>query len=236
MDRRYQDALAEAATRGADQTARQFGAAVETSKAVIARPLRDIERLASSDRELYPTFYGLIEGEVRDSFGNKWDDLRGVADAVLFPRYQKHIRFAALSLDGVGLYDFGECFLVLREEMIAHRATVFEDNSAAFVERHHRRVPEGFRSTWDERSKLCTAKHAKDLRPGMPDSEFPTILLRQKSGSKESEFVEVHIYGPFSIHAVDKVILRKGRTQPRKAMLLELRDRLAKAGVTLEVR
>jgi len=236
LDRRYQDALAEAGTRGADQAAQQFEAAAQTSKAVIARPLRDIERLASSDRELYPTFYGLIEGEVRNSFGDKWDDMREVSDAVLFPRYQKHIRFAALSLDGVGLDNFGECFLALRDEMIAHRATVFEDNSAAFVERHHRRVPEGFRATWDERSKLCTAKHAKDLQPGMPDSEFPAILLRQKSGSKESEFVEVHIYGPFSIHAVDKVILRKGRIQPKKAMVLELRDRLAKVGVTLEMK
>ncbi|MFL6199104.1 MAG: hypothetical protein ACJ76J_08005 [Thermoanaerobaculia bacterium] len=236
LDRRYQEALAEAGARGAVQAVQQFEAAVQTSKAVIARPLRDIERLASSDRELYPTFYGLLEGEIRDSFGDEWDDLRGVADAALFPRYQKHIRFAALSLDGIGLDEFGDCSLVLREDMIAHRASGFEENSASFVERHHHPVPEGFRSTWEERSKLCTAKHAKDLQPGMPESELPTILLRQKAGSEESGFVEVHIYGPISVHAIDKVILRKGRVQPRKAMILELRDRLAKVGVSLEMR
>jgi len=236
LDRRYGDALAQAGARGADQAALQFGAAVQSSKAVIARPLRDVERLASSDRELYPTFYGLTEGEVRSSFGDRWDILRRVADAALFPGYQQHIRFAALSLDGDGLDEFGECFLVLREDMIAHRASGFEDNSASFVERHHHPVLEGFRSTWEERPKLCVAKLAKDLQPGMLESEFPAILLRQKSGSQESGFVEVHIYGPISVHAVDKVILRKGRTQPRKAMVLELRDRLAKAGVTLEVR
>ncbi|HEX5717900.1 MAG TPA: hypothetical protein VF179_17205 [Thermoanaerobaculia bacterium] len=236
MDQRYQEALLEAGVRGADQAAQQFGAAVETSKAVIARPLRDIERLASSDRELYPTFYGLTEAESRSSFGDRWDILRRVADAALFPGYQQHIRFAALSLDGVGLDEFGECFLVLREDMIAHRASGFEDNSASFVERRHHPVPEGFRSTWEERSKLCTAKHAKDLQPGTPKSEFPAVLLRQKAGSEESGFVEVHIYGPISVHAVDKVILRKGRSQPRKAMVLELRDRLAKVGVGLEVR
>lgn len=119
--------------------------------------------------------------------------------------------------------------------MIAHRASAFEANSASFVERHHHPVPPGFRSTWEERSKLCTAKHAKDLRPELPDSELPAILLRQQSGFEESRFVEVHIYGPLSVHAIDKVILRKGRGQPRKAVILELRNRLAKAGVSLEV-
>lgn len=214
---------------------RQFESAAQTSKAVIARPLRDIERLASSDRELYPTFYGLTRGEVRASFGDKWDLLRRVADAALFPGYEEHIRFAALSLDGVGPGEFGDCFLVLREDIIAHRASAFEDNSASFVERHHHPVPEGFRSTWEERSRLCAAKHAKDLRPGMADAEFPAILLRQKAGSEESGFVEVHIYGPLSVRSVDRVTLRKGRGQPRKSVILELRNRLAKAGVSLEV-
>ena len=235
LDRRYRDALAEAGARGADQVVRQFEAAVGTSKAVIARPLRDIERLASSDRELYPTFYGLTRAEVRASFGDKWDILRRVADAALFPGYEEHIRFAALSLDGLGPGEFGNCFLVLREDMIAHRASAFDDNSASFVERHHHPVPEGFRSTWEERSKLCTATHAKDLRPGMGDAEFPSILLRQTAGSEESGFVEVHVYGPLSVRSVDRVILRKGRSQPRKAVILELRNRLTKAGVSLEV-
>lgn len=235
LDRRYRDALAEADARGADQVVRQFEAAVRDSKAVISRPLRDIERLASSDRELYPTFYGLTQGEVRVSFGDKWDILRRVADAALFPGYEKHIRFAALSLDGVGLDEFGDCSLVLRQDMVAHRATAFEDNSASFIERHHHPVPEGFRSTWEERSRLCTAKHAKDLQPGTSDSEFPAILLRQKAGSEESGFVEVHIYGPISIRSVEKVILRKGRGQSKKAVILELRNRLTKAGVALEV-
>jgi hypothetical protein len=235
LERRYREALAEAGARGTGHASQQFEAAARTSKAVISRPLRDIERLASSDKELYPTFYGLTEGESRVSFGDRWDILRRVADAALFPGYQQNIRFAALSLDGVGLDEFGDCFLVLREDMISHRASVFEDNSAAFVERHHHPVPEGFRSTWEKRSKLCTAKHAKDLRRGMSDSEFPAILLRQQTGSEESGFVEVHIYGPISVHAVDKVILKKGRAQPRKAVILELRNRLAKADVNLEV-
>lgn len=237
LDRRYQSALAEASIRGAGQAAEDFAAAARGSKAVIARHFGDVNRLSSSDRELVATFYGLTQGEVRLPFGDKWDDLRRVADSTLFPGYEKHIRFAALSLDGVGLAEFGDCFLVLREDMTAHRATAFEDNSASVVEKHPH-PPAGYRSTWDERSKLCTAKHAGDLRPGMVDSEFPTILLRQKSGSEESRFVEIHIFGPMSIHSVEKVVLRKVRRgQPRGSHVRELRDRLAKVGrVDFEVK
>jgi hypothetical protein len=98
LDRRYQAALKDASARGAEAVFLDFEAAARTSKAVIARPVRDIERLASSDHELYPTYYGLTLAEVRLRFGDKWDRLRGIADEVLFSGYQEHIRFAALTL------------------------------------------------------------------------------------------------------------------------------------------
>jgi hypothetical protein len=153
----------------------------------------------------------------------------------LFPGYKEHIRFAALSLDGVGLADFGDCFLVLKEDMIAHRATAFEENSASFLEYHRYQEPEGSRATWAERSKLCTAKNEGDLKPGMPVSEFPAVLMRQKTATKESRFVEVHIYGSMSLRAVETVILKKKGSRPyKKSFMLELRDRLVKMGVALE--
>jgi hypothetical protein len=235
LDRRFGAALTEAAARGAEEVVRSFEAAARGSKAVIARPLRDVDRIVSSDRELFATFYGLTEGGVRLPFGDKWDHLRQKADATLFPGYQKQIRFAALSLDGVGLAEFGDCSLVLREDMIAHRATVFEENSASFLERNGYHPPEGCRATWTERSKLCTSKNAGDLRPGMPDSSFPAVVLRQKKGTEESRFVEVHIFESMSIHAVEKAVLT-GRRSPGKRFVRSLRDRLAKFGADLEER
>ena len=235
LDRRFDAALTEASARGAEEVVRNFEAAARASRAVIVRPLRDVDRIVSSDRELFATFYGLTEGGVRLPFGDKWDHLRQKADATLFPLYQKKIRFAALSLDGVGLAEFGDCSLVLREDMIAHRATVFEENSASFLERLGYHPPEGCRAIWSERSKLCTAKNAGDLRPGMPDSEFPAVLLRQKSGKKESRFVEVHIYESMSIRAVEKAVLT-GKRAPGKRFVRSLRDRLTKFGADLEVR
>jgi hypothetical protein len=120
--------------------------------------------------------------------------------------------------------------------MIAHRATAFEENSATFLENHRYTEPEGSRATWEERSKLCTAKNAGDLKPGVPASDFPSILLRQKTATEESRFVEVHIYGPLSVRTAEKVILKKDGKPSRKGFKQELRDRLAKVGVALEVR
>ncbi len=164
--RLFEDATA----RGAEAVFQDFEAAAQTSKAVIARPLRDIERLTSSDRELYPTFYALTQADVRLAYGDKWDRLRRVADESLFPGYKEHIRFAALSLDEVGLADFGDYYLVLKEDMIAHRATAFEENSAAFLEYHRYQEPEGSRATWAERFKLCAAKNAGRSEAG--DASF----------------------------------------------------------------
>lgn len=210
-------------------------AALQGSKAVIARPLRDVERLAASDRELYPTFYGLTEAEVRLPFGDRWDRLRRLADEALFPGYKEHIRFAALSLDGAGLSGFGDCSLTLRDDMTAHRASVFEDNSASFLERHGYKPPPGCRALWEERARLCVAKRAEEIPAGTPDSDFPGVLLQQGSQSDEGRFVEVHVWGPMSIRTVERVLFTGNGRKYRKAFLLELRDRLAEAGATLEI-
>lgn len=65
VHQRYQSALQEATLRGTEGAVRVFEEVVRGSHAVVARPLRDFDRITSSDRELFATFYGLTEGEVR---------------------------------------------------------------------------------------------------------------------------------------------------------------------------
>lgn len=83
---------------------------------MLARSPGELLRLANSDHELYATFYELIEGGVRMPVGDEWDFRRQSADLALFPGYFKHIRFAALSLDGIGLSTFGSCSIMLRND------------------------------------------------------------------------------------------------------------------------
>ncbi len=197
----------------------------------MARPLRELDRLAASDKELFPTFYRLLGEEVRLPHGNQWDRARRIADEALFPGYKEEIRFAALSLDGAGLSSYGECSFVFRDHMIAHRASVFEENSTVFMKRHAYEPPAGHMTTWGDRAKLCVAKLAARIGSGMPEDEFPSILLQTGAPSGEDEFVEVHIWGPLSLRAVERILMP---TPSTKAFRKTLRNRLKKVDVMLE--
>lgn len=227
LDHRYQHALQDAAARGALNTVTRFERAVATSsKAVMSRPLRELDRLASSDRELISTFYKLLGAEVRLPRGNDWDGLRRIADEVLFPGYREEIRFAALTLDGTGLSSYGECSFVLRDDMIAHRASIFEENSTVLLTRRRSyEPPPGRRASWADRAKLCVAKLAPEIDADTPPDRFPSVLLRSGTKGADDHFVEVHIWGPLSLRSMDRVILATPRKR-RRAFRKELRDRL----------
>src|SRR5262249_25079772 len=143
---RHRAAVDDASGRGCGDVLRSFETTAAATQAVLARPFADVERLASSERQLLPTYYQLLEAEARRPYGDRWDQLRRLADAGLFPGYERNIHFAALSADGSGLPSFGECSLLLRESMFGHRASVFEDNSALVMEKWAYNPPEGFRA------------------------------------------------------------------------------------------
>jgi hypothetical protein len=231
LEQRYREALWAAAGRGAQDVVAEFETAVGASKAVMARPMRELDRLSASDQEIIPTYYGLLKGQVRLPHGNEWDGLRGVADEALFPGYKEHIRFAALSLDGKGLPGYGECFFVFQEGMIGHRASVYEENSAVSLKKHGYPSPPGHRATWPERSRLCVAKLAGALDASTRQDEFPSLLLQQGTTPEEDRFVEVHIWGPMTIRTIERILIPRPRSQ---AVRKSLRDRAKKFGVELE--
>ena len=212
-----------------------FEAAAQTSKAIINRPLEDVERLASSDQQIYATYYERLDAGVQTPHGDSWDRWRRIADATLFPLYEKRIRFAALSLDGIGVQRYGDCSLVLREDLVADRTTVFEENSAVFVRAQGPRVPSGRRATWDQRALLCVAKLASAIHAGTTPSDFPGLLLHQGATLEEDRFVEVHIWGSLTARTCERVILVPKGRKPGQAFRKALRWRLAAVGVDLEV-
>lgn len=220
-----------ATDRGAEEKLAQFEAAAAGSQAVMARPTRELDRLIASDQELIPSYYGLLAGQVRLPHGNQWDGLRGIADEALFLGYKEHIRFAALSLDGQGLSSYGECSFVLREKMIGHRASVYEENSAISLKKHSYEPPHGHRATWPERARLCVAKLAGMIYPGTSQTRFAQLLLNTGKTSKGDRFVEVHVWGPMTIRSIERILVKKLR---RQASRKGLRDRLKAFGVELE--
>jgi hypothetical protein len=240
---RYESAIADAGARGCKTNVDEFEAAVSISRAVIARPLIEADRLATGAHELYATFYELVDSGIRLPFGGKWDLLRRIADDAMFLNYERRIRFAALTLDSVGLSNYGECSLILRDDMIRHRASVFEENSVLFVKSHldlraddPTRLPRGYRANWRDRPKLCVSKLAARLDRDSRSESYAGILLRQGKSSEEDEFVEVHIWGPLTIRSIERVVVRKEGRNPSRAILGALRQRLERFGIELEER
>jgi hypothetical protein len=241
LDARYTDAKSKSEREGFNQVLDDFESEVLTKSApVIARSANELQRLVTSDNELYSTYYKLIEAGVRLPAGSKWDVLRALVDTALFPNYKEHIRFAALSLDGVGLSNYGECSIELRPDMIAHRATVFEENSIIFMKKRGIKVweahqlPRGFRATWDARGKLCVAKLHQEIASIKQSDDYSVLLLRQGLTSEEDEFVEVHIWGPMTMHTVSRVTVSPGiGSSERGTIMAAVTERLARAGVAV---
>src|SRR5256714_6988714 len=237
LERRYQAAKKEASSRKADAVLQDFENALADSQAVIARSQSEVLRLANSHRQLYATYYQLIEAGVRLPEGDQWDVLRELADTVLFPGYKKEMRFAALSLDGVGLPNYGSCSIVLRANMVAHRASVFEENSALFMERRGIKIsrdpklPKGYRATWDERAKLGVAKLSRKVDSATHSDKYSGLLLKQGATSEDDEFIEVHIGGPMTVLTMERVIVTDPKPHHRATIVKAIKAKLAKHNV-----
>jgi hypothetical protein len=206
---------------------------------VIARSDVDVHRLANSSRQLYGTYYQQIDAGLRLPDGDEWDVVRELTDSLLFPKYKEQIRFAALSLDGIGLSNYGSCSLTLREDLIAHRTSLIEENSVLFMERHvvnvarKPGVPKGFKAIWAERNKLCVAKLAGRIDSTTTPNQYSRLLLIQGTSPEEDEFVEVHIFGPITILTMAKVKVTIPQPGPRRTIVRALKSKLAKHGVSV---
>jgi len=237
LGKRYESAVKSAAARGLSAQAQSLESAVARSSAVISRSLNEALRLGHADDQGYATYYQLLHAEARFPEGNEWDRLRQLADVELFGIAAKAIRFALLSLNERGLPHYGDVSLVLEEKMVAHRATVFEENSAVFFQRCRSKGEEppciqGFRARWEERSRLAVAKHEPDLT-GQTRMEWTRIVALPGKSAAEDVFLEVHVYGSLTRRSLRKVVLRKVVGQS-PALVQELRDRLSEVHVKVE--
>lgn len=241
LDLPFQEARAEARRCGALGVLGRYQKAVERSEAVISRPLPEVQRLANSDNDLYASYYGLVDAGVRVPAGDEWNQIRAIADDALFPGYKQHIRMAALSLDGRGLPNYGACTLVLREEMIAHRASVFEGNTVLWLRKlggalwDPDSLPSGYRATWEDRGKLAAVKAVGLVGSATSPAEFAGILLRRGATSAQDEYVEVHIWGPLTRRSAREVTLSGLRARTGQAVARSLREKLVDAGVRVRI-
>lgn len=230
-----------AAERGCANELEEFGTAASISSAVMVRSLAALDGFLSQSNQPMISYYGLVRAGARIPEDNVWDLNRDRIDGTINPNgVHEHIQYAALSLDGLGVPWYGDYSITLRESMIAKRASVFEENPFRFCDRHPvpptGSVPPGYRATWTRRGELALAKLHPRIRQGMTAVDFPGILLEQGSKSADSDFIEVHVYGPLHVNAVERVIGRVPAKKADQIIWKRVKRRIVELGATVEER
>jgi hypothetical protein len=238
LQRRLAAARTAATARGAIGVLNDFGAAVKNSRAVLARPLGDLDALAKGKNVLYISFHSQVRAGSRIPEDNDWDRGRAAAESTIHPIYFERISYTALSLDGFGVLWWGDYSITLKEIHIASRTTVFEENPFIFCQRHRviagKRPPLGYRATWQKRNELAMAKLADKLKATTAPKDFPSILLNEATSREDADFVECHIYGSVHPTSIERVIGPRPKGGPDLVLWKSVSNALRKAGVIVE--
>lgn len=235
---RYKQAVAESRMRKCEPKVRAFLHAVNNSQAVINRSLGAVSHLCSSDTELYSTFSKSVGAEARLPQNNAWDIGRASVEGALFPEYRDEIRFGTLTINGQGAKGYGEVSVLLKDESIRTRTTVFEENPFTFMRRHDivagAAIPPGYRAIWADRGQLAVAKLEAKLSPTTPNGDFAGLLLGTGPGT-DTEMIEVHVYGPIHRRGISEVVLDAPRRTADRALLAAMKESLVAIGAKVRV-
>jgi hypothetical protein len=223
LDERFQSAKSDAQSRGCESIVREFEIAAARSQAVVGSTLQKLLPVVTRDRDVYATFHKIAELRFsREPALNspEWDKLRVHAEIELLGSVRNidELHYAALTLDGRSLPNYGEVSILLRENLISHRASVFQENSGYFVHRSGVKFPPGSRGTWIDRAKLCVAKLASYITKATGHNDFSTLLLQSGSAGYDDQFVEVHIFGPMTFATFEKVTIFPKGARPSSAL------------------
>jgi hypothetical protein len=136
LEKRFVATLADARVRGCESELNAFIDACKTTKAVFSCTLDKLTRFVATGTDVFETYYSLERLRVRSENSGKldWQRLRPQAEIELLGSHSHidQLFYSLLSIDGEGLGTYGECTSVLKEQMIAHRSSCFEENTAVF--------------------------------------------------------------------------------------------------------
>jgi hypothetical protein len=194
--------------------------------------------LIESDRRNYAGFQRQLVSGVRVAQDNEFDRVRTQVEAALFPNFHIDMLFAFLALGSATLTGYGAYAMVLKEQMIAQRATVFEENSIDFARRFRLTldapIPPGHRATWAQRDILAKAKLHSELTSITLDTDFPGILVRDRGGTGNSDFIEVHIFGTLNRYSIERLIGPAPKTREDRVIWQRLQRQLGLLSIPVE--
>ena len=176
-----------------------FGSAVASSKAVIARPLGVIHSFVKQNSRFYVSFHKEVRSGARLPEDTERDRQRASVENTILPFIYEDINFAALTLDNRGLTHYGDYFVILKDREMSARASVFEENPFDFCIRQKviagTDPPKGFRAPWRSRGDLAMAKLCGKLSAATRRGDYPEVLMRPGTQPGiNDEFVEVTLW------------------------------------------
>jgi hypothetical protein len=238
LGQRLHDAEVSATARKCKDVLDRFGVAVLGSRAVISRSLAIVQDLIESDRRTYTSYQRQLAYGARVAEDNEYDRVRTQVEAALFPNFHEDMLFGFLSLGNMTLTGYGAYAMVLKEEMIAHRATVFEENPMQLGRKLRFAltdpIPPGYCATWPRRDALAKAKLHSEIETTIPDVKFPAILVNDRCGTGNSDFIEVHIFGPVNRYTIERLIGPIPKTREDRLIWRRLERRLKNLGISVE--
>ena len=237
LNMRYNRAKRNSEDSSCEVAFNEFERACNSSVAVFKCSTLKLFRAIATGTDLFETFHDLESLRIRLERPSEhdWQKLRPQAEIELLGTHHHldKLHYAALSLDGEGLDSYGDCAVILADEMIRHRASCFEGNSGLIFEREHG-YSRYLRSTWADRAKLCVAKTDGKLAQSKSPDEFPNLLLRSGSTQDDDEFVEVHVFGTMTAHTFGRVSIDVSRLSRAQGVLWKaVKEKLAIANVTV---
>ena len=205
LKKRYEQAKQQAHQNGGP--IEEFEQAIDNTCAVINTDLETVYNLLYK-KSFYKNYYDLCKEGIKNFSLD-----REMVDNVLFREFKECIRFAALSLDGLGLSNYGEYSLCLKNQKMSTRASLLEENSYDFYDKyveHKTRskkspIKPGYRAIWPNRYQLAIAKLADQINETTDNKQFAQLLLKDTDQRKTDEFIEVHIYGTITTQEIESV-------------------------------
>lgn len=219
---------------GRDDEFARFEKATANSHALFACPLLRLHREIASGTDIFETYYQLEELRLRSSKPSSldWEALRPQTEIQLLgsKTHIKQLHYACLSLDWESLSNYGDCVVKLENEMIGHRASCFEGNSAV-IYAVEGKFDHYLRSDWDGRGRICSAVLAEKLSKGTRDDEFAKLLVVSAADSVDDQFIEVHVFGTITAKSIAEVrfFLSKAKDKSAKA---KSRDAVYREAIT----
>lgn len=210
LNKRYAAARKAARSRGLHK---QLDAVRDTitarSHVVVAVPPIVAQSLLVNRNSLYSNYEEMVGGSLRTAAPFDDDSDRKAVGGKLFGSFAKDIRYGVLSIDGRGVSSYGCVFLRLREVVVSHRVSFLETNSYVFLDTYasgfRKKLPTGYRSTWETRGTLAATKLAGTIKVGEPIDIILSRLVCSAADRSKDDFIEAHIFGTFNADGIQSI-------------------------------